>query len=160
MKQHHPARAAFGGGDERRAIFERGPGLFGKLRPQPGENLARNGDLARSGQAKERAFAAKVADRLRRAPCHGAAYDAPTAAQGDRQKRVFILHRRGGGGEIGAPRQPWPGETHQKAAAFHPFQEIGGFLFGHGADIGEKDRIGVREQQVADAALDHIRRPV
>ena len=63
VEQHDEALAAPVGGDQRRAVGEARPGLGGEARLGLGEDLPRDRDLGRRGEAEERARRARTAAR-------------------------------------------------------------------------------------------------
>ena len=114
MYQHHLSRANSLARHQRRAIGQGGNGARAKLRVGLGQNLLRDGDIRRYGQAMKRAFLSKVSQGLRLAPAHGPAHRPTTFAQAHRHQRVLLAARQITG------RQTRPGKAQQQPAPIQP----------------------------------------
>ena len=119
--------AAMLAGDQRRAVFERGPAPGRKHRIGLGQHLPAHGDVLRHGEARERTVGGERSEMLRLLPGQAAAERAAAAAQLDRHEIVVGL------------RQPRAGEAHQHAALVDPGREPVADFRRQRADVGHHD---------------------
>ncbi len=142
VDQDHHALPALGGGDDRGAVLQGGPGAPGEFAVRLGEDLAPHADIGRRRQAGERALGGEGRERARAVPGQGAAEVAPAPAQAHRHEIVAA------GGE------PRPGEAQEQAALVDegrdPFQGRGV----EGADIGEHQHRDLGIEHLADRFRD------
>ena len=125
MEEDEKPLAALAGGDDRRPVLERRPGLLGEIALGLGEDLAADAEIGRDRQAEERAFAGEGREGARRIPGERAAEVAPAAAQPHRHEVVVA------GGE------PRAGEAQEHAAALDEGRDLAERLAVERADVGE-----------------------
>ena len=128
-----------GGGDERRAVGEAGPGAVRQRGVGLGQHLPVDDDVVGHRQAGERARRREGAEPLRRLPGERAAEHAAAAAEPHRHEFV------GGGGE------PRAGEADQHAAV-HPGGEAVARFAGDRADVRQDQHRHMLVEQFVDAA--------
>ena len=141
MEQADHALAAMFAGDQRRAVFQRGPALGREHRIRFGQHLPVDGDVLRHGKARERSVGGEGSQMLRLFPGQAAAEDASAAAQFDRHQIVIGL------------RQTRAGETHQHAALFDPGVEALADFRRQRADIGQHDHRQLLVEELRDRLL-------
>ena len=127
MEQREQPLAAMLAGDQRRAIFQRGPAPGRKHRIGFGEHLPAHRDVLGHVQSRERTVGRERGEMLRLLPGQAAAERTAAAAQFDRHEIVVAL------------REPRAGETHQHAALIHPGREPVAKLGRERADVGHHD---------------------
>ena len=101
VEEHDEALAALVGGDDRRAVGERGPGLVGEVAVGLGEDLAADAEIGRHGQTEERALAGEGREGARRVPGQACRRDCGRRGAGaparDRRCRRQAASRRSAG---------------------------------------------------------------
>ena len=138
MEENDQAFAALVGGDDRRAVLERGPGFPGEIAIRFRENLAAHPEIAWDRETEERALTRERRQRSRRIPRERAAEAASAAPQAHRHEVVVA------GGE------PRPREADEKAAALDELRHLGERLAVERADIGEDKDGDLLVEQMAD----------
>ena len=138
MEEHDEAVAAPVGGDDGRAVGERGPGLAAEVAVGLGKDLPAHAEIGRQVETEERALAREGREGARRVPGQGAAEIAAAAAQAHRHEIVVA------GSEARA------GEAQQQPAALDEGRHAGEGLAVEGADIGEGQHGDLLVEQLRD----------
>ena len=142
MEQADNALAAMLAGHQRRAVFQRRPGLGREHRIRLGQHLPVHGDVLGHGKARERTVGGEGSQMLRLFPGQAAAEDAAAATQSHRHQIVIGL------------RQTGACETHQHAALIDPCVQPLADFRRQRADIGEHDH----RQPLIEELRDHLLR--
>ena len=138
MEQGDHTPVAMFAGHQRRAVGERGPASRGQRRIGFGQHLARDRNILRHGEARERTVGRERRQRLRLLPCQAAPQAAPAAPQFHRHQIVV------------ACCQPRPGEAHQHAALRNPRVEAVADFRRQRADVGKHDHRQLLVEKLSD----------
>ena len=141
MEQADHALAAMLAGDQRRAVFQRGPAPLRQRRIRFGQHLPVDGDVLRHGKARKRAVGREGCQVLRLFPGQAAAEAASAAAQFYRHQIVVALG------------QPRAGKAHQHAALLDPGIDAFANFRRQRADIGQHDHRQLLVEELRDRLL-------